>query len=382
MSATASIAIISNEPTPYRLHVLRRIADELSNVAVHNVFTHSVASESQPWQVELEPKLRAVWFEQARLRRGFNGPVRCGRAFKAIRDFLVAQDVKLIVLNGYNDLARVRLIDWAHDAGIPLLVAGDSNVFGEGRRGAFRRMAKRRVVRRVLRRAAGLMPMGTCGRAFFRQFADHDLPTFLFPYQPPEPPPPPEESKPNPEMKMQRTLLVCGRLAPVKRTADAIDAFAQIADERSDWNLNIVGDGPLRDELQRRVPDALRDRVQFAGFVQGDALHTYYRNADVLVHPAAFEPWGVVIDEAVAAGLAVVATEVTGAAVELVRHGVNGMIVPPRRVDMLAAALRSVTDDATCKAMQQASADILKQWRIAADPVDGLRQALDYFGVT
>lgn len=383
MSVPCHIAIISNEPTPYRLHVLRRIAGELSNVVTHNIFTHAITSESQPWQVELEPALHATYFAEASLRRGYNGPRRCAAAFAAIRDFLIKQNVKLIVLNGYNDLARLKLIRWAKQQNIPLLVAGDSNVFGEGRRGVLRRFAKRRVIRRVLREAAGLMPMGTCGRAFFRSFADHDLPTFLFPYEPA----PPEvvqsktTSNEDPHGMKRRTLLVCGRLAKVKRPTDALDAFAQIAEARPQWDLHFVGDGPLRDMLQRRVPDALRERVKFAGFVQGDALATYYRAADVLVHPAEFEPWGVVIHEAVAANLAVVTTEVVGSAVELVRHRVNGMIVPPRHVDMLADALRYVTQDDVCHAMQAAAGDVLDQWRKAADPVDGLRQALVYFNV-
>jgi glycosyltransferase involved in cell wall biosynthesis len=86
-----------------------------------------------------------------------------------------------------------------------------------------------------------------------------------------------------------------------------------------------------------------------------------------------------VINEAAAAGLAIIATEITGAAVELVRHNVNGMLVAPgRRADLERAMLR-VADPATLARMRQSSPRILADWRLAADPVDGLREAVEHF---
>jgi glycosyltransferase involved in cell wall biosynthesis len=83
-----------------------------------------------------------------------------------------------------------------------------------------------------------------------------------------------------------------------------------------------------------------------------------------------------VINESAAAGMAIVATRVVGAAPELVRDGVNGRIVPPGDPGAMAAALRDATDPATLRRMRAASAQVLEQWRSAGDPVAGLRRAL------
>src|SRR5262249_8090015 len=122
-------------------------------------------------------------------------------------------------------------------------------------------------------------------------------------------------------------VLYCGRLVRVKRVDLVIAAFVAIASERPDWDLLIVGDGPLRQQLQQQVPEALRHRVHWTGF-SGDQreVAALQRGARVLVIPSDFEPWGVVVNEALAAGLAVVASDAVGAAAELVRDGVNGRV--------------------------------------------------------
>jgi len=106
-----------------------------------------------------------------------------------------------------------------------------------------------------------------------------------------------------------------------------------------------------------------------------------YHACDVFALPSAYEPWGVVINEAVACGLPVIATEVVGAAVELVKHQTNGMIVRPRDVAGLADAIEQTTDPHVGQWMSKAAADVLREWRKAGDPVEGLRSACRHFNV-
>jgi glycosyltransferase involved in cell wall biosynthesis len=108
-------------------------------------------------------------------------------------------------------------------------------------------------------------------------------------------------------------------------------------------------------------------------------VRTCYHVSDVLVHPSQFEAWALVINEAVACGLPVIATSVTGAAVELVRHRVNGMLVPPGDVAALSRAMLHVAEPGRAADMGRASLRVLSDWRAAADPVQGLREAIDYF---
>ena len=125
------------------------------------------------------------------------------------------------------------------------------------------------------------------------------------------------------------------------------------------------------------MPADLASRVHWLGFVDdATTLCALYRACDVLVLPSWFEPWGVVVNEAVAAGLAVVASEAVGAAAELVRDGVNGRVFPVGDVAALGACLGDVTGPGRCESMKAAAAEVLADWRRRGDPVRGLRMAL------
>lgn len=385
--ARPTFAVISNTPTPYRNHVLRRLGAEITDARLASYFTHSVTS--MPWAMEVPPEANAVFFNDLSLPT--HRPVQ-GRSlalYRRIRDDLVERDVKLVVLLGYNDLTRFMLIRWARRAGVPLLITGDSNVFSEGRVTGLKRAVKRAYIRCVLGRVAGLMPMGTCGRAFYRLYMDHDLPEFLFPYEP-------DYSlfeKRDEAAERQfaerqgfradrKRLLYSGRFVRVKRVDVLIDAFARVAAQRPDWDLVLAGDGPLRQELESRVPAGLRERVRWTGFLQTRDTALCYHTCHALAHPSEYEPWALVINEAVASGLPIIASDVVGAAVELVRHGSNGLLVQPRSVDAMAEALLRVTSPGVAEAMSAQCPAILRQWRTAADPVEGVRAALRHFRVT
>jgi len=387
-AATVSVAIISNEPTPYRIHVLNRLSAELPEVNIDNMFTHTISNPSMPWQMQIGSHLRPVFSPRNHLRSGRPISIHSVALYRYLRDYLTEHDVRLIILLGYNDLTRLLLLRWAAREGIPIVLTADSNVFGEGRVPRLIQFIKRRYVRWVLGRVSALMPMGTCGRAFFRLYRDHNLPEFLFPYEPDYAGlARPDESAlvgfrhANGLTAGRRRLLYCGRLVEVKRVEDLIDAFVKVALSRPDWDLVIAGDGPLKDDLMARVPLWLRDRVIWLGFLQFDRTVLCYHSCHVLVHPSEFEPWGLVINEAVFCGLAVITTPVVGAAVELVRNRINGMIVPPRNVEALVEAITEVTQEGVWQEMGRQSRRMIADWRRAADPVEGMRQALRQFGL-
>lgn len=387
MDDRAQIAIISDEPTPYRLHVLRRIAREIPGVALHSVFTH--LEPSMPWKVGLDDDIGPVTFPKWSLNRRSSLTPVSFPLFLRIRDHLIERRVRMVILLGYNSLTLLLLMHWAHARGIPVLLTGDSNIFNDSRHGFVLRGAKQLYIRHVMRHVDALMPMGTCGRAYYRLYANHAKPSFLFPYEPDysrfatcEPARREEFLARRGLAAGRRRLLYSGRLVPVKRVDVLLDAFARILKQRPDWDLAIAGDGPLRAELQARLPAAAAARVAWLGFLQVDELACCYHACDALVLPSEREPWGLVVNEAVAAGLAVVATEVAGAAVELVRHGTNGLLVPPGNVHALAEALLEVTDPQANRRFRGAAAGVLEQWRLSADPVEGLRKALRYFHLT
>jgi glycosyltransferase involved in cell wall biosynthesis len=101
--------------------------------------------------------------------------------------------------------------------------------------------------------------------------------------------------------------------------------------------LRLVGDGPLSAEVGRvAVGDS---RIRLAGHLAGPALSQAYAEADVLIVPSLYEPWGLVVHEGLAHGLPVITTDQVGAADDLVDPGVNGYVVPAGDAQATADAM-------------------------------------------
>lgn len=110
------------------------------------------------------------------------------------------------------------------------------------------------------------------------------------------------------------------------------------AEGRAPWRLVLLGDGEGRAELERLAGDG----VVFAGFRQADVLPAYYGLAGAFVHPATLDQWGLVVNEAAAAGLPLLVSTGTGAAPDLVAEGENGFTVAPTDEAALADGLHRI----------------------------------------
>jgi colanic acid/amylovoran biosynthesis glycosyltransferase len=140
-------------------------------------------------------------------------------------------------------------------------------------------------------------------------------------------------------------LLNVARLAPVKGHAVLFEALAIAVDAGADLDLAVVGDGPLRADLEALAGRlGVADRVRWHGALGSDALIERWAAADVFCLPSFAEGLPVVLLEAMAAGLPVVATAITGVP-EAVRHEQEGLLVAPARPDELAAALVRLAGD-------------------------------------
>ena len=141
-------------------------------------------------------------------------------------------------------------------------------------------------------------------------------------------------------------LLTVGRVAPEKSPAVLLEAIARLKAEGRDVRLTWVGTGELLDESVARARSlGLANEVVFAGHVDfGRPLLDAYRSADLFVHVAVTEGVPQVLFEAFAAGLPVVATDVGGVRAAT-GDGGAALLVPPRDVEALAAAIGQLADD-------------------------------------
>jgi len=133
-------------------------------------------------------------------------------------------------------------------------------------------------------------------------------------------------------------LVAVGRLDPVKGYDVLIRAFARVAAGSPDWDLVIYGEGGERLALQSLIEAlGLSQRILLAG--NATAVEQAYAGADLFVHAARYEGYPNAVQEALAAGKAVIATDCPGATRELLGDGRSGVLVPSENVDALAQGL-------------------------------------------
>jgi glycosyltransferase involved in cell wall biosynthesis len=154
----------------------------------------------------------------------------------------------------------------------------------------------------------------------------------------------PDELPPAADLSARRVVSV-GRLSVNKGVHRLVDAFALVADEFPDWELRIVGSGPRRDHVRAHVERrGLKDRVTMPGLSRD--VDAELAQASVFALCSRFEAFGLVLLEAMAAGLAPVSFAVETGPVELLTHGHNGLLARPDSPRAFAEQLRQVMGDA------------------------------------
>ena len=164
-----------------------------------------------------------------------------------------------------------------------------------------------------------------------------------------------------------RRILFVNRLDPRKGFAVMVEAFGLLSRAHPEALLVVAGDGKERTAVAG-LPRPLRDRVVMLGNVPHDLLPPYHAASEVFAAPAVGrESFGIVLVEAMAAGLPVVASDIPGYR-EVVRRDEDGLLVPPRDSGALAAALRSILDDPDL-AKRLARAGVARSARYSWDTV-------------
>jgi glycosyltransferase involved in cell wall biosynthesis len=144
------------------------------------------------------------------------------------------------------------------------------------------------------------------------------------------------------------TFVYVGRLWAGKGLRDLIDAFAKL--QRQDikgeeTTLLLVGDGVDEDDLRSYATKKAAGQVIFAGFRDADSLPEIYGASDVFVFPTLGDPYGLVVDEAMAAGLPVISTTAAGEIRQRIRNRENGFLVKPGCADELGARMLTLAHD-------------------------------------
>ena len=179
-----------------------------------------------------------------------------------------------------------------------------------------------------------------------------------------------ERARKSPELKLAAALpdayfLYVGRLAPEKNIGGCLRAFSTYRRQGGQWSLVLVGDGPERSALEKLAAElGVREHVVFAGLKTSKEITTYYAFAGCFVLPSTREPWGLVMNEAMASGLPVLASSRCGCAEDLVEQGGNGFVFDPTNEAELAVRMGTVSGSAPAElaAMRQRSRELIAEF--------------------
>lgn len=172
------------------------------------------------------------------------------------------------------------------------------------------------------------------------------------------------------------TFLFCGQMIARKGLYDLLAAFARLP---AHARLLLVGREAELPRLLGSLPGEVRERVEYAGFHAPEALPRLFARADVFVLPSRYDGWGVVVNQALGAGLPIVCSDQVGAGYDLVREGVNGFRFPATDCAALTAQMAKFCDDVELaerfgRASRTSAADWLpvcgaRRWRTLLEEV-------------
>ena len=269
-------------------------------------------------------------------------------------------------VHGYAHHACLRAIRHARRRGIPVLLRGESTL-REARAGW-----KSAALRRLFASVAAFLAVGRRNREYYLAHGASPEKIFDVPYAVDN-----ERFRSaddNDVRRLRRDLgldegrpvaLFAAKLIDRKRPADVLRAFGRLEGSARPYLL-LAGDGEQRVSLERAAARFGPD-VRFLGFQNQRALPALYHLADLFVLPSAHEQYGLAVNEAMAAGLPVIASDAVGASEDLIDDGVTGFVVPVGDVGAIAERMRALLfDPARRRAMGLAASNKVATYDLAS----------------
>jgi 1,2-diacylglycerol 3-alpha-glucosyltransferase len=310
-------------------------------------------------------------------------PARVRRSVAAV---LASIGPDAVAVPGWSEPASLAALAWARSEGVPAILMSESSE-GDARRGPVGELVKARLVRCFSAALVGGTRArdyaGALGMPPERIFLGYDAVDN-------------EHFRRGAEAALERAdglrarlgapsrfFLASARFIERKNLFRLLDAHARyrvLAGERA-WGLVLLGDGELRPRLEEHARAlGLGAGVLMPGFQQYEDLPAWYGLASAFVHASTVEQWGLVVNEAMAAGLPVLVSSRCGCAPDLVADGVNGFTFDPLDVEQLAGLMYRLAHGGVDRAvMGRASRAMIALWgpdRFAAGLTGAVEVAL------
>lgn len=384
------LAILNTHPIQYFAPLHRRLAQEADLDLTVYFCSHQGAEEyidvgfgqRLKWDIPLLDGYKHVFLKNLRRRDrvgGFWSLINLGIIKELRRNRYHA-----LLINGHNHATYLIAMAAAKVLGIPVFMRCETHL-------GLTRSPLKRLVRKPLMSflynwlCTACLPIGTRNEEFYLAHGVDPARLFTVPYAVDnaffEKTDPTTDGRAELRAELgiapdRPLVLFASKLTRRKRAMDLLVAFHSVRQRGTDAVLAFVGSGDQEATLKEYVRTQEIPDVHFLGFRNQSELPGLYAAADIFVLPADNEPWGLIINEVMCAGLPVIATSEIGAVSDLVKHGENGFTYDAGDIDALTDHLaRLLQEPATRASMGKASRRIIAGWDHERC-VLGIKQAL------
>lgn len=317
-----------------------------------------------------------------------------GARINSVGRLFTRPDIAALLINGWHPAAYWQAAFQAHKMRIPVLLRAETNDLR--RNPHWKEVIKRSLLKRLFDKISVFLAVGIANRRFYEKYGVPESKLGYAPYCVDNK----RFSEAAERFRSERLTVreawgipkdgVCflfsGKLIAKKRVGDLLDALEILLRGQERFNIKrpvhllVVGDGPLRQVLEKKVR-ALREIggkscVRFAGFLNQTEIPKVYAVADCLVLPSdAGETWGLVVNEAMACGLPAIVSDRVGCGADLIQPGITGDVFPTGDAERLAQVMVAWSDPARCLGAREAVQKKVASYSVER-AVDGILEAV------
>ena len=394
------LAYLVSHPIQYQAPLLRRIAQEPdidltvffgSDFSVRGYKDEGFGVEVE-WDVPLLEGYRSEFLPKLRDTGGVSplSPINRG-IYRRLHTSDGSPAFDALWIHGYASINSLQAIFAANALGIPVLLRAESWL-ADRSRGLLKLAFKSFIFNDLKHLIAVTLPIGSVNARYWRHYFSPKMPQFLMPYAVDNPffaRRAEEAATSNEQLRSdlnlepgQPVILFASKLQKRKHCDHLIEAYNLLLRDHETTGLKpylvIVGNGEERENLETRCRDLGLTNVRFTGFQNQSELPRYFRLADIFVLPSRHEPWGLIVNEAMAAGCPVIVSSDVGSGPDLVTDGIEGYIYPVGDIPALTRALgRVLASPEVASTMGEAARRRIAGWSFEED-IQGLRRALAY----
>jgi glycosyltransferase involved in cell wall biosynthesis len=353
------LALITEIISPYRIPLFNVLAKH-EGVDLHVIFLAETDPDLRKWEVykdEIKFSYQVLPSWRKRIGR-YNWLLNRGVG-AALSAF--APDV--VLCGGYNYIASWQALVWSRMKRVPFLLWSESNLQDVRHAHPIVEFMKKEF----LSRCSGFVVPGRSAGDYLRAHKIREELIFVAPNAVDN-----ElfttaalEARKHATMRRaelglpERYFLFVGRLVREKGVFELLSAYAKLDTAiREQVGLVLAGDGVARAQLEALASAISPGTIKFPGFAQREELSSYYAFAEALVLPTYTDPWGLVVNEAMACGLPVIVSKVAGCTADLIRDNWNGLLILPGDESSLGAAMTKISSQPNLRDTMSANSSL------------------------